>query len=78
MPEEIRVSALGQAPDGVKADGVVREVVYAGSETRIVVDADAGVTLTALVLNSSGASTAFPRDTRVTLSWSPDSTRFLD
>ena len=77
-PEKIRVSALGQAPDGVKADGVVREVVYAGSETRIVVDADAGVTLTALVLNSSGASTAFPRDTRVTLSWSPDSTRFLD
>jgi len=77
-PEKIRVSGLGDAPDGVRADGVVREVVYAGSETRLVVDADAGVTLTALVLNATGASSQFPRDTRVTLSWSPDSTRFLD
>jgi putative spermidine/putrescine transport system ATP-binding protein len=77
-PEKIAVYALGAGVDGVRADGVIREVVYAGSETRVVVDADAGVTLTALVLNAQGAPAEFARDTRVTLSWRPDSTRFLD
>jgi len=77
-PEKIRVAAEGAAVDGVRAAGVVREIVYAGSETRVVVAADAGVTLTALVLNSAGAGAEFPRDSRVTLSWDPASTRFLD
>jgi putative spermidine/putrescine transport system ATP-binding protein len=77
-PEKVRVSAPGQPADGVRVDGVVREVVYAGSETRVVVAADAGVTLTALVLNSVGPQVNIARDARVTLSWSPEATRFLD
>jgi putative spermidine/putrescine transport system ATP-binding protein len=77
-PEKIRVGAAGSPVDGVRADGTVREIVYAGSETRVVVDADAGVTLTALLLNATQAESGFARDARVTLSWHPDATRYLD
>jgi putative spermidine/putrescine transport system ATP-binding protein len=77
-PEKIRIGAAGTPADGVRVDGTVREIVYAGSETRVIVDADPDVTLTALLLNATGAHSGLARDARVTLSWHPDATRFLD
>jgi putative spermidine/putrescine transport system ATP-binding protein len=77
-PEKVRIGAIGSAVDGVRTDGTVRELVYAGSETKVVVDADPGVTLTALLLNDTGARSGFARGARVTLSWRADATRFLD
>src|SRR5689334_16933100 len=49
-PERIRLVDGATGPEEIRAEGVVREVVYAGAETRLVVDADAGVVLTALLL----------------------------
>jgi putative spermidine/putrescine transport system ATP-binding protein len=77
-PEKVRIGAIGSAVDGVRTDGTVRELVYAGSETKVVVDADPGVTLTALLLNDTDARSGFARGARVTLSWRADATRFLD
>ena len=77
-PEKVRIGTADSPADGVRADGTVRELVYAGSETRVVVDADAGVTLTALLLNAVDADSGLERGSRVTLSWRPDATRFLD
>ena len=52
-PEKIRILRPGDAvgADEVSVDATVREVVYAGSETRIVVESSSGLTLTALQLN---------------------------
>jgi hypothetical protein len=49
---------------------VVRDVVYAGAVTRIVVDGPAGLTLSSMVLNTaSELDTSIRRGTEVTLSW---------
>jgi putative spermidine/putrescine transport system ATP-binding protein len=72
-PEKIRVYPDGAAPerhDGeVRVDGVVREVVYAGAATRVLVDAEAGVTIAALILNVGTGAAAFTRGQSVTLGW---------
>ncbi|MDQ1721314.1 MAG: putative spermidine/putrescine transport system ATP-binding protein [Pseudonocardiales bacterium] len=70
-PEKIRLLARRSAvgPDDVAVDAVVREVVYAGAETRIVADAANGITLTALVLNSAAVSGGVHRGDPVTLCW---------
>jgi len=72
-PEKIRVvdpeQAAGQGE--VAADGVVREVAYAGATTRVVVDLDAGDILVALRQNAEGGSAdaAALRGSRVRLLW---------
>jgi putative spermidine/putrescine transport system ATP-binding protein len=69
-PEKVRVLPPGAAAaDGdVRVEGVVAEVVYAGAETRVVVDA-AGTSLAALLLNESASTTAITRGDPVTLTW---------
>ena len=52
----------------MQVDAVVRELVYAGSQTRVVADTGNGSTLVALVLNSPPA-TSIHRGDEVTLSW---------
>jgi hypothetical protein len=64
------------APGDGSVTGVVREVIYAGSESRVVVAA-AGATLTALQLNAGGAG-ALARGDTVVLSWHPEAVRVLD
>jgi putative spermidine/putrescine transport system ATP-binding protein len=75
-PEKISVTT-GAADGEIRAGGVVREVVYAGSQTRVVVDTDAGITMTALLLNVAVGRSEVQRGSRVTLSWPRDACRQL-
>ena len=70
-PEKIRVLSRGAAtgPDDVAVQAVVREVVYAGAQTRIVADTPEGLVLTTLVLNSAASAADVRRGEPVTLSW---------
>jgi putative spermidine/putrescine transport system ATP-binding protein len=77
-PERIRVlsgqaGADGGTPAGaVVARGTVREVVYAGATTRLVVVLDAGGELVALASSSDADATQLPaRGDRVRLVWRP-------
>jgi len=78
-PEKVRVLRAGEEPatSDVRADAVVREVVYAGAETRIVTDLHGG-TLTALVLNVAADGVGVERGDRVTLAWPAAATTVLD
>ncbi|HEX8094199.1 ABC transporter ATP-binding protein [Jatrophihabitans sp.] len=70
-PERIRVLPPGASagPADVVVEAVVREVVYAGAETRIVVDAAHGLTLAAVVLNSAVPTVDVHRGDPVALHW---------
>jgi putative spermidine/putrescine transport system ATP-binding protein len=68
-PEKVRLVHGDGRPGEVCADGVVQEVVYAGAETRVVVAADVGVVLSALLLNSAVAGRLPERSERVTVGW---------
>jgi putative spermidine/putrescine transport system ATP-binding protein len=69
-PEKIRILGPGEAVGAqeVSVTGTVREIVYAGAETRVVVDA-AGVTLSALLLNVATHAPDLRRGATVTLYW---------
>jgi putative spermidine/putrescine transport system ATP-binding protein len=69
-PEKVRITSPDEPaePGAVRVRGVVREVVYAGSATRVVVDAD-GAVLTALLLNVSTTGPQVERGSSVTLTW---------
>jgi putative spermidine/putrescine transport system ATP-binding protein len=77
-PEKVRVLRGDEAPAAgdVRVEAVVREVVYAGAETRIVTEAH-GTTLTALVLNVTPGTYPVGRGDRVTLAWSREATTQL-
>jgi putative spermidine/putrescine transport system ATP-binding protein len=77
-PEKITVAARGVAHGDVHVDGMVREIVYAGSATRIVADAEHGLTLAAVLLNASVAPVDLHRGDAVTLSWNRAAARTLD
>ena len=70
-PERVRIRPAGSRGDAgdVVVEGTVREVVYAGAATRVVVDAVAGVSVSALVLNDAAGRAVVERGDRVTLSW---------
>ncbi|HEY0169303.1 MAG TPA: ABC transporter ATP-binding protein [Jatrophihabitans sp.] len=70
-PERIRVLRQGSptAANDVVVQARVREVVYAGAETRIVVDAAHGLTLAAVVLNSAEPAVDVHRGDPVVLCW---------
>jgi putative spermidine/putrescine transport system ATP-binding protein len=71
-PEKVAVVPRGKTVAGgaPRVDGVVRDVVYAGAVTRIVVDGPAGLTLSSTVLNTAGElDVSIRRGTQVTLSW---------
>ncbi len=77
-PEKVSIAPRGAsvADGALRIDGVVREVVYAGSVSRVVVDANGGVTLNATVLNATGELDAnLRRGTEVTASWPPAALR---
>jgi putative spermidine/putrescine transport system ATP-binding protein len=78
-PEKVRV-LRGDDPGGtgdVRVDAVVREVVYVGSETRLVAEAH-GSTLTALLLNVSAEGAGVRRGDRVTFAWPRSATNVID
>jgi putative spermidine/putrescine transport system ATP-binding protein len=81
-PEKITVRPEGGSPaaaDGVvRVDGVVREVVYAGPATRVVVDIAPDLTLAALILNVEAGAARFTRGQSVTLSWDAAASRQVD
>jgi putative spermidine/putrescine transport system ATP-binding protein len=81
-PEKIRVQPRGEgppaSPGAVQIDGVVREVVYAGPATRVVVDVDADLTLAALILNVEAGAARFTRGQPVTLGWDAAAGRRVD
>jgi putative spermidine/putrescine transport system ATP-binding protein len=79
-PEKIRILRPGDevATDEVSVDATVREVVYAGSETRIVVESSGGLTLTALQLNVGLDGSQFERGRSVTLAWPRNAARVID
>ncbi len=77
-PEKLRVAdpdaEVGSAE--VAADGIVREVVYAGASTRLVVTLDAGDELVAMQQNlqASSSDVALMRGRRVRLIWRRENT----
>jgi putative spermidine/putrescine transport system ATP-binding protein len=81
-PEKITVQPRAgsrAAADGVvHLDGVVREVVYAGAATRVVVDVEPDLTLAALILNVEAGAARFSRGQPVTLSWDAAASRQVD
>ncbi len=73
-PEKVAITYRGEpVPTGaMRADGIVRDVVYAGSVTRIVTDGPAGLALSATVLNATGGlDPRIQRGSEVTVHW-PD------
>ena len=71
-PEKVAIAPRGDAgpADAPHIAGIVRDVVYAGSVTRVIVDGPAGLTLSATVLNSAGGVDAsIRRGSEVTLRW---------
>ncbi|HZC69838.1 MAG TPA: ABC transporter ATP-binding protein [Jatrophihabitans sp.] len=81
-PEKIHVHPRGNAPavapGTVQLDGVVREVVYAGPATRVVVDVAPDLSLAALLLNVEAGATRFTRGQEVTLGWDGSAARRVD
>jgi putative spermidine/putrescine transport system ATP-binding protein len=80
-PEKISVQPQGGSPAAqgvVRADGVVREVVYAGAATRVVVDVEPNLTVTALLLNVEAGAAPYTRGQSVTLSWDVAASRQVD
>ena len=74
-PEKIRIGPPGA--NDVHADGVVREIVYAGAQTRVLVDIDAGPSFSVVLLNTAVVTVPLRRGDRITLSWSRASCREL-
>jgi putative spermidine/putrescine transport system ATP-binding protein len=73
-PERVQVLADGREPalGDIVLDGTVRELVYAGAETRVLVDAGDGLTMTALVLNTGPGDLSLRRGQQVRLAWPAD------
>ena len=79
-PEKVRVLAAGSRgePGDISVDGVVREIVYAGAETRIVVAGPHGMTLSAVLLNASAATLDLRRGDPVTVCWPTSAVRAIE
>jgi putative spermidine/putrescine transport system ATP-binding protein len=84
-PEKIRLLSSGDAAAAgdaagageVSVAGTVREIVYVGAQTRVVVETPA-VTLSALVLNVSTQATGLQRGAAVTLCWERAAVRTIE
>jgi putative spermidine/putrescine transport system ATP-binding protein len=71
-PEKVRVYPRGGVPGepgDVAVAGRIREIVYVGAQTRIVVDTDAGPSMAAVQLNSTQVSSGWRRGDTVVLAW---------
>jgi putative spermidine/putrescine transport system ATP-binding protein len=78
-PEKIQLRTAGAAEPGeICVDGVVREISYAGAETRVLVDAQSGLALAATVLNAATSGLELRRGDPVTLCWQAAAVRAID
>jgi putative spermidine/putrescine transport system ATP-binding protein len=77
-PERIRLVDGPPRPDEICVTGVVREVVYAGAESRVLVAADDDVMVTALVLNGAVQGGLPQRGAAVILGWPAAAVRELE
>jgi putative spermidine/putrescine transport system ATP-binding protein len=79
-PEKIRLLAAGGSaePAEIRLDGVVREISYAGAETRVLVEVRPDLTLSALLLNAAAAGPELTRGNPVTLCWQPSAVRAIE
>jgi putative spermidine/putrescine transport system ATP-binding protein len=76
-PEKIRLVTPEAAVDGAddSATGVVRDTVYLGTATRVLVELDGGGDLVVLSANDSGPPPDAARGTRVRAVWPRDAAR---
>jgi putative spermidine/putrescine transport system ATP-binding protein len=76
-PENVRVvrAPATAAAGDVHVEGTVREIVYAGAESRVVVDAPACGTVTSVRLNVAADAHELRRGDSVVASWSRSSAR---
>jgi putative spermidine/putrescine transport system ATP-binding protein len=79
-PEKIRLRPAGDRgePGEICVDGIVREISYAGAETRVLVEARPDLTLSATVLNAAAAGPELRRGDSVTLCWQPAAVRAIE
>jgi ABC-type Fe3+/spermidine/putrescine transport system ATPase subunit len=80
-PEKVRVHPPTDAPSepgNVAVAGLIREIVYAGAQTRIVVDTDVGPSMTAVQLNSALTISGWQRGDRVMLAWDRAAVRAIN
>jgi putative spermidine/putrescine transport system ATP-binding protein len=79
-PEKIRLQTSGGRvePGEICVDGVVREISYAGAETRVLVDAHPELALSATVLNATATGLELRRGDPVTLCWQPAAVRAIE
>ncbi|HEX5615919.1 MAG TPA: ABC transporter ATP-binding protein [Acidimicrobiia bacterium] len=80
-PEKITLHGSGDGGGGgVRAAGIVRDVVYLGAHTRYLVELDAGVDLTVVRqnLDEDAGDVAGAKGRNVVVSWDPASQRALD
>jgi putative spermidine/putrescine transport system ATP-binding protein len=75
-PERVRIGAPGaDHSEAISVDGTVREVVYVGAVTRVVVDVPPGAAISAVLLNDSARRDTVRRGDRISLSWDRDAAR---
>jgi len=76
-PEKVRVMRTGATSSAgdIRVEGAVREVVYAGAESRVVVDAPGCGMLTAIRLNVAADDEPLRRGDTVVASWPRSSAR---
>jgi spermidine/putrescine transport system ATP-binding protein len=75
-PEKISLHA--EPPDPRAVPGIVREVIYTGTDTRYLVQLTEKTIMTVRQQNVGiGTAVCFPVDTQVYLHWQPESTRLL-
>jgi putative spermidine/putrescine transport system ATP-binding protein len=69
-PEKIALAAPGSKNSGIALPGVISEVIYLGTSTRLIVELDAGKTITVLEQNAAAASDANRRGEKVVVAFS--------
>jgi putative spermidine/putrescine transport system ATP-binding protein len=79
-PEKISVVGKGSVPAGVvTVTGVIDDIVYAGSTTRIVVVGPVGATIIATVLNADASNTdTLRRGDQIAVAWSESAVRPIE
>jgi putative spermidine/putrescine transport system ATP-binding protein len=79
-PEKIRLQPAGGSaePGEICLDGIVREISYAGAETRVLVEVRPELTLCTTLLNAAGAGPELRRGDSVTLCWQPGAVRAIE
>jgi putative spermidine/putrescine transport system ATP-binding protein len=79
-PEKISVVGKGSVPAGaVTVTGVIDDIVYAGSTTRIVVVGPVGATIIATLLNADASNTdTLRRGDQIAVAWSESAVRPIE